>query len=731
MISWNPHVNPMISGAILLLLVLWLVWVYRRNRVVYTQARSLVLLVPKILVATLMMFALFDPSLNTMRPPDQHEKLRILMDVSSSMDVKDSDDGERIERARRFARRARTRLDKYVDVELRTFDSQLHPPGAQPADTLRGTGIGTVNASLLDENGMPGYAGVLWFTDGGDEPVLTARMPGPPLYILGVGTDPSTWNDLALKDVDAPKEVEEHTPFEVSADVVAYRADPGFLSNSSVANVTLSEETDTGWNRLESRQVNLGERQKPITLQVPPVEKEGVKRYRLSVEPAPGELSLLNNDRTITVDVRKKEVYVLFFSRYLDWDFALLKRELKDDPAIKITSLFRTGEGHLRLEGERREGDEILMSGFPSDQKLLASYRCIIIGSFPAKELKPRQYKALLNYVEQGGSVIFLGGPDSFGRGGFDETAIAPLMPWHISRTERPISSGAYAVTATDLGMEHRATAAAAKTLSEVPVAEIYSVNHVGRLRPGALSLIDVTVGGRVISMVALQPYGLGQTVGIASNTLWRWGRMRGNIRKVHQQFWQQLVRYMCGTLEGGRFLGVQWDRTSYRPSEAAEAEIRVIGQQQMSGQLRIKGELVFDGKSEKVAVDPVLGKEGHYRSRVVFSGRGEYLFRLEAFIGTERLDLYERKFRVAPTVSEGANLELDEPFLADLAGRSGGYYRNERDLDKLIEIVRKKVIAGSVRTTTPLVEDRFVYLTIFMLILLAEWFIRRRMHMF
>jgi hypothetical protein len=736
MINWSPHVSPIVSGIILLVLGLWLAWVYRRNRKVYSKTRSLVLLAPKILIVILVMFALLDPFMNTVRPPQQREKVRVIIDVSSSMDVKDRKDSSRVKRARKLSELARDRLDKWVDMEFRTFDTQLHAPDTKPTDTSRGTDLGTCMAAMAEEEGMPGYAAVLMLTDGGDDPIQTARVPGPPLFIIGTGTDPSTWNDLALSNVDAPETVEEHTPFEVSADIVAHRADSGFASRSSVARLTVSEETAAGWKKLEERSVDLKGASERITLEMPPVETEGIKRYRMSIEPVAGELSLLNNDRIITVDVRKKEVYVLFYSRYMDWDFTLLKRALKDDPAVKITSLYRKGndtmgQALLRLEGERREGDEILKKGFPSDEKLLASYRCIIIGSFPAREMNPPQYEALLRYVEEGGSVIFLGGRDSFGRGGFGETAVAPLIPWHISRTEREMTAGAYPVTATDLAMEHNATAAAARTLCEVPVPEIYSVNHVGRLRPGAVSLMDVTVGRRVIAVVALQPYGLGQTIGIATDTLWRWGRKRGKLKKVHSQFWQQVIRYMCGNLEGGRFLSIKWDRSFYRPSEMAEAEIRVIGQKQMSGQLRLKGELVKDGVREELPVDPVLGKEGCYRTRIYFSGRGVYLFRLEAFIGTERLDLYERKFRVAPKVNEGSSLELDEPFLADLAGRCGGYYENESDADKLIETIRKKVMAGSVRASVPLVQEKLIYLIVFMFILIAEWCFRRRINIF
>jgi hypothetical protein len=736
MITWHPHVHPIVSGFILLVLGVWLVWLFRRNRKVYGKAACLVLLTPRVLVTVLLLLALFDPCVSTVRPPEQRGKFRVMLDVSDSMAVKDRDGESRAGRAEDLARIVRDGLGDWVDIETRTFDVDIHASGAEPEAPPRGTDIGTCMAMLAEEEGMPGHAGVLLLTDGGDEPVRTARTPGPPVYIVGVGSDPSTWNDLSLKNVDAPDIVEENTPFEVSGDVFVYRADPSFASKATRAKLTVSEEAGDGWTRIEEQSVDLREGHRRFTVEMPKVKEECVKRYRLSVKPIDGELSLLNNDRTITVEVRKKEVYVLFYARYIDWNFTLLKRALKEDPAVKVTALYCRGNDTMgndlfRLEGDRREGDEILRRGLPADEKLLSSYRCVVLGSFPARELKPRHYEALLRYVEQGGAVIFLGGEDSFGRGGFSETAIAPLFPWHISLTERELTAGVYPVTATDLAREHRATSAAAKTLGEVPVPRIYSVNRVGRLRPGAVSLMDVTVGRRVIAVVALQPYGLGQTVGIATDTLWRWGRKPGKIKKVHKQFWQQLIRYMCGDRDGGRFLSVKWDRPSYRPSEMAEPEVRVIGRKQMAGQLRMKGELIREGVSEEVTLEPVLGKAGCYKARVYFPRRGEYTFHLEAFVGTERLDRYERKFHVAPRVNEGANLELDEPFLADLAGRCGGYYENESNVDELVDMIRKKVMTGSVQTSVPLVQERWVYVSLFMLILVAEWIVRRSMNIF
>jgi hypothetical protein len=47
------------------------------------------------------------------------------------------------------------------------------------------------------------------------------------------------------------------------------------------------------------------------------------------------------------------------------------------------------------------------------------------------------------------------------------------------------------------------------------------------------------------------------------------------------------------------------------------------------------------------------------------------------------------------------------------------------------MDMIRKKVMTGSVQTSVPLVQERWVYVSLFMLILVAEWIVRRRMNIF
>jgi hypothetical protein len=729
-LSWHPHVGPLAAGLGLLALFAWFWFIYRRYRAHHPPRTTWLLLAPKAVVALLLFLAVLDPSWRASRPRRDGDKVLALLDVSSSMDVPDSPDGTRAERAERLLERLRDRLGSLVDFDVQAFDTDVHEPGAAKAKGVRGTDLGKVLAGLAQRADMSSYQAVVLLTDGGDEPVRAARLAGVPLFIAGVGTDPSTWNDVAVADVDVPAAVEEKTPFEVTADVIARRADAGFAATLKSVPVALREQVGEAWQPVAAERVDLDVSRARVSFRVPPRKDAASRKFLLAVAHVPGELSPLNNVRTFTVDVRKRSFYVLLFGRKLDWDFALLRRELLQDPAIKVTALYRTGTKLLRVEGDRQEGDAALASGLPADGKTLRLYKCIILGSFPAEDLDVRQQEALRKYVEEGGSVVFLGGPDSFGRGGYDQTPLAPLIPWHISRAEGEILTGRFPVAVSPHATDHAAVSAFARTLNRARSPVLFSVNPVGKPRTGAVSLLDASVGEQSVPVIALQRYGSGQTLGVATNTLWRWGRMDGEVRQAYHQFWQHTVRYLSGLYEGNRFLIVKWDRDSYRPSEEAEATMQVIGRS-AQGQLRFTGTVAHGRDSRKLAIEPVPGSEGTYRAKVFFPDRGEYLVRLEALAGFERVDAYERTFRVAPTRNEGARLEVDHAYLDDLAGRSGGAYAPEADVDRLIDRLRARLLAGSVETDVRLVEATGGFFLVLLLVLAAEWAVRRWLNLF
>jgi uncharacterized membrane protein len=693
-------------------------------------------MIPKIAFTLLLLVALLDPIWRVVRPSKNTMKVVMLSDASTSMEVADKESASRAERARRITEEFDDQLGDWVDFKIRHFDVDMRDPKKAAGEEIRGTDIGRTLVTLSQEPDLSDCKAVVMLTDGGDEVVNAERMPGMPIYIAGVGTDPSTWNDLAIGNANMPAEVEVNTPFKISADVLARSATGDFSLKTADVDVTVEKLVGSEFRQVSSQTVDLRNQKAHVEIEVPAEEKEGVAEYRFAVKRVEGETTYLNNQRSFRVDVRQKKIYVLMYGRVLNWDYALLKRELQDDPTIRLTALYPKTRDVFRIEGSRQEGDDVLSSGFPTDEKVLELYKCIILGSFRAEYLRDACYEALKKYVNGGGSVVFLGGRHSFGHGGYDKTPVAPLIPWQTRSTEREITAGEYPIMIPREGSEHGLMSATADILNKVSSPVVYSINHVGPLRSGAIGLMNASVGQEITAVVALQPYGKGQTLGLATDTLWRWGRMRGGISNAYGQFWRDAVRHMCGMFEGGRFLTVKWDSKRYRSNEEGVADIRVAGRY-APGEIRVTGTIAHAGETKELSIDPLRGDGDTFRTKVFFAERGEYAFNLEAKLGDELLDKYERTIRVGSSVNEGADLAVDHLFLESLAARSGGFYKPENEVAHLIDRLKAKVRESASPQDLPLTEKPdilFGLLPIFILlamgILAGEWVLRRRMNM-
>ncbi|MHC4534520.1 MAG: hypothetical protein ACYS6K_11260, partial [Planctomycetota bacterium] len=367
---------------------------------------------------------------------------------------------------------------------------------------------------------------------------------------------------------------------------------------------------------------------------------------------------------------------------------------------------------------------------FPSTKGLLDLYKCVIIGSFPSSQWRQGQLQALVEYVRDGGAVIFLGGEHSFGQGGYSRTVIEPLFPWRISTAEPKLQIGQFTVNVPLSAANHSIVSEMSQLISQASGATIESLNLSGPLRSGAINLMDASLGNRTVSAVAVQRYGQGQTMGVATNTMWKWTQASDVLKQAYSHFWRQSVKNLSQWEEGERFIGVKWDQKSYKPGEQACTTIRVAGRYN-PGQLHLKATLKAGQEPQAVSVEPVMGRENTFRAEMVFSKRAEYLFEADAHVGEKLLESYEKTLVVGPSVNEGANLEVDHAFLDNLAMRSGGSYFRENELDNLVEALRSRIIDYAVSVEIPLIQDKYIYIVIFLVILMLEWTMRRKMNLF
>ena len=184
-----------------------------------------------------------------------------------------------------------------------------------------------------------------------------------PIYILGVGTDPSTWDDLEISNTDIPEEVELDTPFKVSADIVVHSVGRICEENRG-SEVWIEKEVAGQYQQLQTVTVDPRKNNGRVEFDLPAEETEGVYHYRLSVKDVDGEMTTLNNTREFAVDVREKSINVLLYGNMLDCEFldaqAGSSAMMRNDQADLGLPKERRG---VLIDGARQEGDAGVFAG--------------------------------------------------------------------------------------------------------------------------------------------------------------------------------------------------------------------------------------------------------------------------------------------------------------------------------------------------------------------------------
>ncbi len=146
----------------------------------------------------------------------------------------------------------------------------------------------------------------------------------------------------------------------------------------------------------------------PITIPVP-LARSGAREFRAIFEPVdPGDDAIGANNEALSVSFVSGEGKVLFYA---------------NNPAIAepLADALRRS----RIEVEIRPGE----AGHRSKEDL-QQYDAVVLMDVPAGDFSFRQQQELASYVhDAGGGLVMVGGPSSFGAGGWIGTPVADALP--------------------------------------------------------------------------------------------------------------------------------------------------------------------------------------------------------------------------------------------------------------------------------------------------------------
>ncbi|MCL1920110.1 MAG: hypothetical protein FWG50_03385 [Kiritimatiellaeota bacterium] len=726
------------TGAILVALVLalatvaWTSWRYLPRNVV-----SGVLVALRLLFLALLFWILLIPGRKSSLTMLIKSRFVILIDRSSSM-------SQTFEEGR-TATRWNTAQDvlkmKWTEsvrnkciVQVYPFHADLETPVAlEEASALVPDGRSThLNLSLnrlFDTLRGQEIAGVLVLSDGIDtrekKDSWAEASWGAPLYVVELEApgEPDDTPDMRIESVDTPR-----------------RAIVGW---DTAMSVTVAGQGGKG----EPFPVLLlkdGKEQEKIAVTIPPEGGSREVQFKLShpevateiytvrIPILPGEVQTNDNEMAVAVDVLDARNRVLLLEDSPRQETRFLTRVLFANKDITPLAFFQIP--NRRVPGTKEwvaYGDsQGLTFELTADQ--LRLNKIVILGDFESNAFTPEHIAAILDFVENGGSLILLGGAKFWGESGIVKTDLVKLLPF--TRTGAPAIEGKFNVAWTAEGRAHPALANNPDMPAELP--PVLSVFTGASLSGGAQALVEAATDRGAQPILVSRIYGQGKVLTVLTDSLWRWNFELGEA-KPFQSFWKQIIQWMSPAESemDQYYLELFTDAGTIAVGDPAVLQGRLVippSEAQRSRSWKVQC-VVTTPSDREIPLDMTSrtlqtaggGEIPGYLAEFVPSEPGNYKAVATVEVDGKKIASSPCLFAVRSTSQELVLKPINDKALKSLARFSGGRYGPPAEIDAALQELR-----ATDRRETKL-EYRSLWQSVFVLSLLIalltiEWVVRK-----
>ncbi len=684
-----------------------------------------------------LVFCLMQPTLVLSTVVPQQNFVGVLIDDSRSMELENRDGTARSAFVAEAFTPGESPLieqlsERFVLRFFRFSDGADRIDGLQEL-TFDGTHtrLGQALDAAREELSSVPLSGLVLVSDGADNddrPLTEALLPlqaaGVPVFTVGVGEE-SIEPDIELGRVELPRAVLEGSTLMV--DLVVTQN--GF----GRATVPIVVEDDT--RILAEETVELGPDGEPVVARIGfELTQPGSRRVQFRIPPQPGERVDRNNQRNAWVEVRGEREKILYFEGEPRFEVKFMRRAVEDDENLQLVVLQRTAESKfLRLSVTDSTELEF---GFPTSREELYRYRSLVLGSAEASFFTHDQLQMIADFVsERGGSLLLLGGHNSFAEGGWEGTPVEEVMPVVLGAPQGG-ADGFFAevkVEPTPAGLAHPAVqldaepAGVAARWDSLPPVTV--VNPLTEVRPGATTLLEGRFGegGPNQVILAFQRYGRGKSIALTAQDTWLW-QMHADVSledQSHESFWKQMLRWLVDGVPDA--VQVQADQEQVEPGET----VRLVASVHDSTYIEVNDASVRaqvrspSGIVEELPVEWTVETDGEYAVEFRPAEMGDYEIELRAERDGAPIGVDQTFIHAAPSDDEYFGAARRTDVLRRIAQETGGRFYTPEDVATLPEDI---TVTGAGVT---LVEENDLWdmpvLFLLMLLLMgAEWGYRR-----
>ncbi len=682
------------------------------------------------------MLGLLRPALKRERLLKEQGALAILVDASSSMTIRDMPEG--LSRAEALNRALASCAVPYrvlgQKTVLREFRfgkdiKSLSKPLIEAFDEIEpiesSTAIGTALEKVLRSGGSPPISAILLFSDGisncGSDPfevavdLADARIP---VFSLGIGSEDSTrWKDASVLDIFASRRISEGDTLRVRT-VLALS---GYEGDEVPVNLLFDGE------RVARKTVPVERFEQLARVEFDYIPKApGYRKVGVEVPLMADEVITTNNSASTFTEVRFTSIPVLYIEGALRWEYKFLKRALA--PTREITLDDRL------IVMPSRSGPMPL----PKSVEDWKAYRVVILGDLQRDALTQEQMKHLRQAVEEGTGLAIIGGLQNFGPGGFVGTPIADLLPVVPAPAEpeiqKPLRFSPVPGASHPLLSVPEQISRGENIWQKLPLLD--GAVSVKEAKPGAFVLATGTRPTRIYRgpgpdppLLLVERYGRGRTLVLLADSTWRWAMGEEASRKFHRWFWHEVI-YWLAAEESPAGLSVRIVLDRLRLPLGEELPVSIEARDSGGSPLRnAEVRLSAVGPAGNAVMLPVTFRSNSYVCTYRPEGPGDYTLKATLLEDGKEVTSSSASFHIFEEDLETRRLSADFFTLREIATRTGGTFTKleglQELLSKLSRFEGRREITIPVRTE---VWNSWFAAFLFLLLLAAEWFWRRRL---
>jgi uncharacterized membrane protein len=681
------------------------------------------------LLAAAILCLLWRPVLNVERVRDRENVLAVAIDASASMAYGDTDPNRsRLQDvAAALQKGTLAKLEDTFEVRLFGFAQTTTPLESLDAIPAPGpqTRIGDSLVQVLQSAGSVPLAGVVLFSDGAEnggslseERLTELASYGVPIHTVGVGPE-QIEGDLELERLELPASAPLGSTVTAQVGIRHYGA--------ATTRLRVYDRDAI----IAARDIQLPRDSNATSLAIDlPAGEAGTHELRFVLDPLAGERNTINNSRARVVDVPASRRNILYVEGEPRWEYKFLRRAAERDRALRVASVVRTTPNKYYRQGIDSPGE--LADGFPANAAELYAYDAVVIGSYEAASLRPEQHRLLKEFVDQrGGSVLMLAGRHGLAAGGWQNAALAQTLPAQLggrqvtALVQRPLRAQPtlYGIQSPILRFDPdpRRNADRWKNLPQLA-----DYQTVGRLKPGAIVLLEGTADRTRLPLLLWQHYGRGATFMLTTASTLRWQMQLPPEDESHEIFWRQLLHAISATapprasIEPER-LAYDDERNVRLVAEVRNERFEPINDASVELQIAPQAEPAF-----QQPMQPTGQGDGRYVASVDAATAGLYRIEMTARQGGREVGSAITHVLRNDGVAEHFATQQHRAQLERLAAMTGGRYWPLADLDGLAAAIPYSKAGVIERQTLDLWNLPIVFLVLLAL-KLGEWLLRLR----